>query len=250
MSLPEQPRESTPAGAARFATTHWTVVCSAGAHDSLHARAALEKLCATYWYPVYAFVRRQGHSSHDAQDLTQEFFARLLENNTFAVADRRRGRFRSFLLASLKNFLVKEWQRANAQKRGGGEVFVPLETGEAERRYALEPADTLTAETIFERRWALTLLEQVLSTLRNEHIASGKGDQFDALKPALMGERHGAPYASVAAQFGTTEGAIKITVHRMRQRYRELLHETIAQTVATPTEIEDELRHLFAVVSH
>jgi RNA polymerase sigma factor (sigma-70 family) len=249
MSLFERERE-VPAGLAQFATTHWTVVCSAGRNDSLHAREALEKLCRTYWYPVYAFVRRQGNNSHDAQDLTQEFFARLLENNTFAVADRKRGKFRSFLLASLKNFLVKEWQRANALKRGGGEIFVPLETDDAERRYALEPADTLTAETIFERRWAFTLLERVLSELRQEHVADGKSDLFEALKPALMGERSAAPYAQVAPKFHTTEGAIKVVVHRMRQRYRELLREAIAHTVAGPAEIEDELRHLFAAVSH
>ncbi len=249
MALSERQRDSVPAGAAQFATTHWTVVCSAGGADSLHAREALEKLCRTYWYPVYAFVRRAGRSSHDAQDLTQEFFARLLEKNSFAAADRRRGKFRSFLLTSLKNFLVKEWERAHAQKRGGGEVLVPLPTDEAERRYALEPADTQTAETIFERRWALTLLEQVLSALRDEFVTLGKRDLFETLKPALMGERQTTPYAEVAARFGLTEGAVKVTVHRMRQRYRGLLHESIAHTVASPAEIEDELRHLFAAVS-
>jgi len=246
MPAPFEPRDAAPEAVGCFATTHWSVVCSAAQTDSIEAREALETLCRTYWYPVYAFVRRQGNNSHDAEDLTQEFFARLLEKNTFAAADRRRGKFRSFLLSSLKNFMTKEWQRGQAQKRGGGQILIPL-AEEAEHRYALEAAQT--PGSLFERRWALTLLERVLAALQHEFRASGKESLFDALKPALMGEGRGIPYAEIAATFSMTESAIKVAVHRLRARYRELLFAEIAHTVATPAEVEEELRHLFAAVS-
>jgi RNA polymerase sigma factor (sigma-70 family) len=249
MSLANERRDSAFGGPGRFATTHWSVVCTAGQSNSIHAHEALEKLCLTYWYPVYAFIRRQGKTSHDAQDLTQEFFARLLEKNTFAVADRTRGKFRSFLLTALKNFLSKERERSMALKRGGGETIIPLDTVFAEQRYTHEPAHHVAADTLFERRWALTLLENVLAGLNQEYAAAGKGDLFQALKPALMGEKRGTPYAEIASRFELSEGAIKTAVHRMRARYRELLHSEIAHTVGTPADVEDELRHLFAVVS-
>jgi RNA polymerase sigma factor (sigma-70 family) len=249
MSLAENRPDSAFNGSARFATTHWSQVCAAGQAGTAHAQAALEKLCVTYWYPVYAFVRRQGRNSHDAQDLTQEFFARLLEKNTFAVADRTRGKFRSFLLTALKNFLCKEHQRDTALKRGGGEMIIPLDTVFAEQRFTQESASLQASDTLFERRWALTLLEKVLSELHSEYASAGKADLFQSLKPALMGERGGSPYAAIAARFDMTEGAIKTIVHRMRARYRALLHAEIANTVATPGEVEEELRYLFAVVS-
>jgi RNA polymerase sigma-70 factor (ECF subfamily) len=237
------------ATAGRFATTHWTVICSASQPDSLHAREALETLCRIYWYPVYAFVRRQGRNSDDAQDLTQEFFASLLEKNTFAFADRKRGRFRSFLLTALKNFLNKEWERGRAQKRGGGETLVALDALTAEQRYRVEPSHQLTPERLFERRWALTLLESVLTALRKEYVAAGREELFQTLKPALMGEKGFAPYAELASRFALSEGGLKTVVHRMRARYRELLYAQISHTVAGPGDVEDELRHLVSVVS-
>ena len=249
MSLAHERPDSAFGAPGRFATTHWSVVCSAGQTNSIHAHEALEKLCRTYWYPVYGFVRRQGKNSHDAQDLTQEFFARLLEKNTFAVADRTRGKFRSFLLTALKNFLSKERERSMALKRGGGETIVPLDSIFAEQRYTHEPAHHLAADKLFERRWALTLLENVLGQLGHEYATAGKSDLFQALKPALMGEKRGTPYAEIAVRFQLSEGAIKTAVHRMRARYRELLHAEIAHTVGTPSDVEEELRHLFAVVS-
>ncbi|HUR47513.1 MAG TPA: sigma-70 family RNA polymerase sigma factor [Candidatus Saccharimonadales bacterium] len=249
MSLADNRPDSAFNGSARFATTHWSDVCAAGQPGTIRAQAALEKLCATYWYPVYAFIRRQGRNSHDAQDLTQEFFARLLEKNTFAVADRSRGKFRSFLLTALKNFLCKEHERGMALKRGGGKTIVPLDSVIAEQRFTQDSASVQAADTLFERRWALTLLEKVLAELHAEYSAAGKTALFQALKSALMGERESAPYAAIAAQFDMTEGAIKTIVHRMRGRYRALLHAEIANTVATPSEVEEELRYLFSVVS-
>jgi RNA polymerase sigma-70 factor (ECF subfamily) len=224
-------------------------VVSAGGNDTTHARNALEKLCRAYWFPIYAFVRRQGRGPHDAQDLTQEFFARLLEKNQIADADRNRGRFRSFLLASLKHFLANEWHKARAQKRGGGQVPIPIDTAAAESRCGFEPADNVTAEKIYERRWALTLLDQVLRRLRDEYTRDGKEKQFEQLKPTLTEASRSVRYADIAAQLGTTEGAVKVAVHRLRQRYREVLRAEIADTVAGPGEVEDEIRNLFAALA-
>src|ERR1043165_9253258 len=165
----DPPPDTVPAGAANFAVTHWSVVLAAGRNDTVRARDALEKLCRAYWFPIYAFVRRQGHGPHDAQDLTQEFFARLLEKNYLGDVDRAKGRFRSFLLASLKHFLANEWDKAQAEKRGGGQTLIPINPRDAETQYGVEPAHELTAEKIFERRWALTLLDQVLDRLRAEY---------------------------------------------------------------------------------
>lgn len=234
---------------AAFTPTHWSVVLAAGRSDSTHAHDALEKLCRNYWFPIYAFVRRQGHAPHDAQDLTQEFFARLLEHNYLADVDRSKGRFRSFLLASLKHFLANEWDKAKAQKRGGGKVLIPIDVANAESSCGFEPADAATAEKLFERRWALALLEHVLKNLREEYVRDGKETLFEQLKPTLTEASRAVRYADIAAQLGTTEGAIKVAVHRLRQRYRELLRAEIADTVASAAEIDDEIRNLFAALA-
>jgi RNA polymerase sigma factor (sigma-70 family) len=232
-----------------FVTTHWSLVVSAGRNDTPHARNALEKLCRAYWFPIYAFVRRQGHGPHDAQDLTQEFFARLLEKKSLAVADPAKGRFRSFLLASLKHFLANEWDKTQAQKRGGGQILIPIDVATAETSGGFEPADHLTPEKNFERRWALTMLEQVLRRLRAEYVRDGRENLFEQLKPTLTEVSRSVRYAEIAAQMGTTEGAVKAAVHRLRQRYRELLRAEIADTVASPGEVEDEIRNLFAALA-
>ena len=232
-----------------FVTTHWSLVVSAGRNDTTHARNALEKLCRAYWFPIYAFVRRQGHNPHDAQDLTQEFFARLLEKNQLAGADPVKGRFRSFLLAALKHFLANEWHKARAQKRGGGQVPIPIDASTAESKCGLDPADHLTAEKIYERRWALTLLDQVLHRLRDEYARDGKENLFEQLKPTLTEASRSVRYADIAAQLGASEGAVKVAVHRLRQRYREVLRAEISDSVASPGEVEDEIRNLFAALS-
>jgi RNA polymerase sigma factor (sigma-70 family) len=237
------------AGGPAFVTTHWSVVLTAGRSDTTRAQAALEKLCRAYWYPLYAYVRRRGTPAEDARDLTQEFFARLLAQNWVANADRERGKFRSFLLGTMNHFLADEWDRARAQKRGGGVAPVTLQLDTAETRYGFEPADNTTPEGIFERRWALTLLEQVLNRLRAEFEQEGKADLFAALHPCLVGERTAQPYAELAAKLGVTESAVKSSVHRLRQRYRQLLRDEIAQTVAAPGEVDEELRHLLAVLA-
>ncbi len=221
---------------------------AAAGTDNSHGREALARLCQIYWYPLYAFVRRQGHTPHDAQDLTQEFFARLLEKDSLGDVDRSKGKFRSFLLAALKHFLSKEWARAKALKRGGGRAPVPLDTTGAENRYRREPEDNATPEKLFERRWALTLLDQVLTRLSEDYAATGKRALFEQLQGCLTGDRHLLPYAEHAARLGVSEGAVKVSVHRLRQRYRRLLRDEIAQTVATPAEIDDEIRQLFAAL--
>jgi len=234
---------------ATFVTTHWSVVLAARRSDTTRAQAALARLCQAYWYPLYAYVRRRGYEAHDAQDLTQEFFARLLEQNWLSQADRERGRFRTFLLAALSHFLANEWDKARAQKRGGAVQIVPLQLDSAETRYGQEPADPLTPEQCYERRWALALLEEVLNGLRKEHVAAGTEEMFDALKPCLVGDRQAQPYATLAEELGMTEGAVKVAVHRLRQRYRQLLREEIANTVATPEEVNEEMHHLFALLA-
>jgi RNA polymerase sigma-70 factor (ECF subfamily) len=207
---------------------------------------ALEELCRCYWQPLYSYVRWQGFDVQEAQDMTQEFFARLLAKNSLVEVDRSKGKFRSFLLASLKHFLANERDRAQTIKRGGRQIFVPLDAMSTETRYRVEPADNLSPDKAFERRWALTVLDQVLARLRVEFAAAGKEAQFEALKPFLTDDGKSDSQAEVGARCGMSEGAIKVTIHRLRRRYRELLREEIAQTVASPEEIDEEMRHLFA----
>jgi RNA polymerase sigma-70 factor (ECF subfamily) len=229
-----------------FPTTLWTVVLHAGQDEPAQAQAALAQLCEGYWYPLYSFIRRRGYSPHDAQDLTQAFFAHLLEKRGLGHVDPERGRFRTFLLASLKNFLANDWDKANALKRGGGKTILSLHQESAESRYQLEPSHDLTPDRLFERQWALTLLDQVLAALRDEYHSEGKGALFEELKTALIGQAGG--YADMAARLGQSEGAIKAAVHRMRHRYRELMRARIAETVGEG-DLDDEMRHLLAVLS-
>ncbi len=239
---------ATAANPACFLTTHWSVVLAAG-HPSPRSQAALEKLCRTYWYPLYTYVRRRGYSPEDAQDLTQEFFFRLLRHNWVAAADQARGRFRSFLLMALNRFLTNEWHKGSARKRGGGVRMIPLEFQTAETRFVREPVDTRTPEQCYEQQWVFTLLDEVLVRLRAEYAAQDQAALFDSLRPSLIGSRETQPYAQLATALGLTEGAVKVAVHRLRGRYRERLREEIAQTVATPEEVEAELRHLFRVLA-
>jgi RNA polymerase sigma-70 factor (ECF subfamily) len=236
-ALAPQPRE--------FNTTHWSVVLAARG-ESADAQAALEKLCRVYWYPLYAFVRRQGHTPGDAEDLIQGFFARLLERKDLETVQRERGRFRSYLLVSLKHFVLNTQLRARAEKRGGGQSFMSLD--EVERKFAQETVDKSTPEKVFERRWALALLDKVLERLRQEHEATGRLRLFDALRCFLSDEPAEQSQAQIGAQLGLSTGAVKQAVRRLRQRYRELLHEEVANTVATAADIDDEVRHLVAVL--
>ena len=237
--------ESSEGNRARFATTHWSMVLEAGRHSSPQAKEALATLCRVYWYPLYVFIRRQGFSPEESQDLTQEFFVRLLEKEFLAGVDRGKGRFRSFLLAACKHFLSNQRDRARAKKRGGGQEFISIDLDHAENRYRLEPADDLTPEKLFQRRWAVTLLEQVLEALRNESVRMGKGDQFDHLKGFLTGDKGLSSHRETAEKLGMSEGAVKIAVHRLRKRYRQLLREEIAKTLNLGDSIEDEIRELF-----
>jgi len=232
-----------------FTTTHWSVVLSAREHDSPQAAASLEKLCRTYWYPLYAYVRRQGYDEPSAKDLTQEFFFRLLHKNRLDQVQREKGKFRSFLLASLKHFLSDERDKARAQKRGGGQTFVSLDDSTSEERYRLEPVETMDAEKLFERRWALTLLEQARTRLKEEYLESGKSSLYDRLKVFEGGDKNGPPYTQVALELGLTESGVKSAVSRLRQRYRELVREEVAHTVERPEEVDGEIRYLITVIS-
>jgi RNA polymerase sigma factor (sigma-70 family) len=232
-----------------FVTTHWSVVLSAREQASPQSAQALETLCRAYWYPLYAFVRRGGHSPPDAEDLTQGFFAQLLEHNWIARAHRHKGRFRSFLLMAMKRFLANEWDKSQTIKRGGHIRLVPLPLDTAETRYSRETADTSTPEQLFEKQWALTLLESVLNQLREDYARDARAALFDALKPCLIGTRDAQPYAALAAKLSMTEGAVKVAVYRLRERYRERLKTQIAHTVATPSEVDAELQHLFRVLA-
>jgi len=232
-----------------FVTTHWSVVVTAGRSDTPCAQVALEKLCRTYWYPLYAYARRRGHSVEDAQDLTQEFFARVLERHWLARADQSKGRFRTFLLTAMERFLANEWDKARALKRGGGHRNVPIQLDTAETRYGVEPADTRTPEQAFEYRWAVALLDEVVKQLEAEFQAQGQAAMFATLKPCLVGDRAAQPYAELAVVLGMEEGAVKVAVHRLRLRYRELLRAEIANTVASTEEVDAEMRHLFNVLA-
>jgi RNA polymerase sigma-70 factor (ECF subfamily) len=245
-----QDSATTAAGqAAWFTTTHWSIVLNAQNPASPQASEALEKLCCSYWYPLYAFVRRQGNDEYTAKDLTQAFFARLLEKNRLFQADRQRGKFRSFLLGALKHFLADEWDKTQAWKRGGGRIILSLDDQAAEDRYHLEPTDEMTPDRVFDRRWAMTTLDQAANRLRKEYQDTGKGALFDQLQEFLSGALEGVGYAAAAARLGMTENTLKSYVRRLRLRNREILREVIADTVASPSQIDEELRDLFAAVA-
>ncbi len=228
-----------------FATTRWTVVLAAGHARTPQADVALEELCRTYWYPLYAYVRHQGHTREDAEDLTQAFFARFLAKNYLEGLRSERGKFRAFLLASLKHFLANERDRAGRQKRGGGSPVLSLDWQGAETRYQIDPVDQLSPDKLFDRAWAVTLLETVITRLRDENAAEGKSTLFEQFKPFLMAGKSAIPYAQAAAAAGLTEGAARVAVHRLRRRYRELLRQEIAQTLSHPDQIEEEMQALF-----
>jgi RNA polymerase sigma factor (sigma-70 family) len=234
-------------GRSQFPTTRWTLVVAAGDPHRKEARSALVSLCESYWYPLYAYLRRRGHSADEAQDLTQEFFVRVMEGRYLDRADPEKGRFRSFILTSLKFFVADEEDRQRARKRGGG-VLVPLEFSSGEERYQREPAHDETPERIFERRWALSVLDRVVARVRHEFVQRGRPEHFERLKVFLLGQSE-APYATLAHEMNTSEGALKVAIHRLRKRYCELFRQEIADTVADPAEVESELRYLAAVLT-
>src|SRR6185436_19155055 len=246
--MPEPNHNGSPQGAGhQFATTHWSLVLRAGRPDEAASAEALDKLCRAYWFPLYAFARREGSGPEDAQDLTQEFFSRLLARNYLQMADRNRGRFRSFLLSSFKHMMANERRNASRQKRGGDAVIFSLDETEAEERYQLEPTDNATPDRLFERRWAQTTLQRVLDRLEAEY--TGHTMRFDQLKVFLIEPKGAAGFADVAAALGVTESALKSVVHRMRRRYAELFRDEVAQIVAHPADIEDEIRHMLMVLA-
>jgi len=232
----------------KFATTHWSVVLAARDRASPGWQEALGALCSTYWYPLYAFARRSGLGPEEAEDLTQEYFTRLLERELLRHVHPGKGRFRTFLLTSYRNFMTDEWRHAHSLKRGGGAPSVPIDRETAEGRYALEPSHGLTPEKIFNRRWALTLLEEVLARLGEEQARAGRQRIFEKLKVFLPGALEATPYAAVAEELGMKEVTLKVAVHRLRRRFRDLLLEQIAHTVESEEEVEAELRHLFAAL--
>jgi RNA polymerase sigma-70 factor (ECF subfamily) len=241
-------RRPAGAGASEFATTRWSLVLGAAARGGERSRSALEALCGAYWYPIYAYVRRRVGDVHEAQDLTQSFFERLLEKGTIAAADPGRGRFRAFLLTACQRFLINEWEKARAAKRGGGRAQVSLDFGVGESRYAVEAVDSLTPERLFEQQWAVTLLGRVLDELRAECAAKGKESQFERLKEFLSGASREREYSAAAAELGMTEAAVRVAAHRLRGRYRELLRAEIAQTVENAEDVDDEIRSLFSLL--
>ena len=231
-----------------FLNTHWSEVVAAGDTASPKSSAALESLCRSYWYPLYAYVRRKGYNSHDAEDLTQGFFTKLLERNYLTTADRTRGKFRSFLLGSFEHFLAREWTRAHAQKRGAGKVDFSLDGPAGAARYSQEPVDGVTPQVIFERRWATTILERAHAALQAEYAARGLHEQFKQMETVLGSPSRERSYADLCQELGMSEGAFKVAVCRLRQRYGELIRAEIAQTVVEPGEIEDELNYLLMIL--
>ena len=244
------PDSSAPDGSrsGRFATTHWSVVIAAGRRQTPESDTALASLCEIYWYPLYAYVRRQGHQPAEAQDLTQEFFARVLEKHYLQDADRERGRFRTFLLTALKRFLQNERKRAAAQKRGGGRPTLSIDFESGEERFQRELADNWTPERVYERRWALTLLNHVLNRLERDYTDRGKGPLFQRLRLFITTTTTLPSYGELAAELGMTKGAVKVAVHRLRQRYRDLLRAEIANTVSSEDDVDEELDYLLAVI--
>jgi RNA polymerase sigma factor (sigma-70 family) len=245
------PSKPSPSGGvddpARFETTRWSVVLAAGRSTCVESREALSTLCRLYWYPVYAYARRRGLDAEQAADLTQGFFARLIEHKMVRGADAKRGKFRSYLLGAFKHFMSHEWARARAQKRGGGRKLIPLDGQLAEERYGIEPAHELTAQRLFERQWALRLLELAMEDLRDQCTGDGKQRHFEVFKPFLSGGT-GAGYREAGAEVGLGEGAARVAVHRLRARYRELLREHIRRTVGSPEQVDEEIQHLFSAV--
>jgi len=241
----KQPAQSR-ASREGFATTRWSIIAAAGQTSDAQVNMALEELCQTYWYPLYAHVRRRGYSKEDAEDLTQAFFARFLEKNYLNGLSSQRGRFRAFLLAALKNFLANEWDKSQRQKRGGGATFLSLDWQDAESRYRIDPADQLSPDKLFDRAWALTLLERVMHRLERVNLDN---TYFQQLKPCLTAERRAINYSEVAGQLGITESAVRVAAHRLRRQYRELLRAEIAETLMDKEQLEDELHALFVSFS-
>jgi RNA polymerase sigma-70 factor (ECF subfamily) len=237
-----------PSPEAWFATTHWSVVLAARAGDSLRAAEALETLCRTYWYPLYTFVRRQGQNPQDAEDLVQEFFARLLQKNFLKAVNPERGRFRTFLSMAMKRFMANEWDRQQARKRGGGQIPLPLDTTLAERRYQDGAAVEMSADLAFDRQWAITLLEAALSRIGQEQERLGKGPEFHVLKQFLTVGKEAIPYHKIAVQLRVSDAAVRMAAHRLRRRFREIFREEITQTVANATDVDEEIRHLLRVL--
>jgi RNA polymerase sigma-70 factor (ECF subfamily) len=248
MSACHDASESFASSDRQFEATRWSLVLAAGHRSSPDAQRAMASLCEAYWYPLYAYVRRRVPDINQAHDLTQDFFAELLAKNYVGSATAERGRFRAFLLTALKHFLFKEWDRAKAQKRGGGKVPIPLDFESADSRYRIESSRGLTAEEHYDREWAVALLGRIMQRLEDESVESGKSKQFEELKGYLIGEHNGETYADVATRLGMTEAAVKMAAHRLRRRYRELLREEIAETVNTPDEVDDEIHKLFAAL--
>lgn len=238
---------STPGSVPRdvFATTHWTVVLAAGQRQSAAADRALEELCRGYWFPLYAYVRRRGYSKEDAEDLTQAFFARFLEKNYLAGLDAERGRFRAFLLAALKHFLINDWKKSQRVKRGGGEKLLSLDWQSADTQFQVASAAEPSPDKAFDREWALTLLGKVIAGLQSECEAEGRGSQFAELKIFLTAGKGAMPHAEAAARLDLDEAAVRVLVHRLRKRYRELLRAEIANTLSDPAQVTEELRALF-----
>jgi RNA polymerase sigma factor (sigma-70 family) len=233
----------------RFSTTHWSVVLTAGAAPSAGSREALERLCRIYWYPLYSYLRRRGCDAHQAEDCAQGFFVALLQGHALEHANPERGKFRSFLLSCLNHFLADQRDHAQAQKRGGGKAIVSLDVEDAETRYQVEPAHDLTPERLFEKSWALTVLDNAMAQLKAESAEAGRQDLFESLKPYLPASRGPASYKDVAVKLGMTEGAVKVAVHRLRDKYRQLVRAEIAQTVSTPEQVDEEIRDLFTALS-
>jgi RNA polymerase sigma-70 factor (ECF subfamily) len=248
MTKANQAASSASRGDHQFAATRWSIVLAARDPSAPDSRRALESLCEAYWYPLYAFVRRRGHSADEAQDRVQDFFAYLLEKNAIRAADRQRGRFRTFLLTACQRFLIKYSERERARKRGGGRHILSLDVSSGARRYSQEPFHELTPEMLFERRWALALLGAILIRLKQEYTRKGKASLFQAMRVFLTGEGAAPSYRDAAAKLGLREGALKVAVHRLRRRYRDLLREEISHTVGNPEEIDDELEHLLSAL--
>jgi RNA polymerase sigma factor (sigma-70 family) len=247
--MSDRKQRNSTLGEFKFTTTHWSVVLSAGNQLSPEYQQALATLCQIYWYPLYAYLRRWGCDRQQAEDYTQSFFASLIERQAVGEADPKRGKFRSFLLSSLKHFLADEWDRTQAQKRGGDIKILSLDIDDGETRYGCEPVDELTPEKLFERHWAQTVLKQAMTRLKAEYVTAGKQQLFDHLKTCLTAEQGSISYSNIAVKLDMTEGAVKVAVHRLRQRYGELVRQEIAQTVTTMEQIEEEIRDLFAALS-